>query len=626
MSLFTLDDTAKGSLLLFPQKNIKLKHKISKLSNGTQLCHIKKLFSNYECRQIINQAKTFGFTHVNSYTKDKRDSDRLVIFDELLSNLIWDRTKHIIQHLGSVEAIGFLSKGIWKPERINECFRVCQYKAPSIGFTEHFDAPYCFSFNVKSIFSIVIYLNVNYKDGETVLYDQENQIDIPGLTTKEEISLHGGLKNYKKITITPSIGSAIIFNHNILHSSNEITYGTKIIIRSDIVYKKVRVERNIFDIKEYDKCVDLFMSAQQLELTQKNVKKSSEYYERALSIRKSVSSNKQPSGIFIKDTWTHIFEFLNLFDLYVIKNTCKILNAYVQINKMNKYIGVTQYTSNKCIGKNKMYNHEFIPDSAIYCYGSEYQFTYNDTKYFKNNIIGCLRVITMYTLYKYVGGYSNTCIVNYDPERKMIIKCSLEWLLISVFYELPCYGMMFIAPTYSSDIAINKYNKDKEPYEIENLFDNCVDEKFLNNGQNKIGYTKNTHSVGDITQYICRCGIGDHKKRIGEHYFTNEKNKNRLVFDFSKNKINFNQCECIFKKRPRNKYVPLSCWKVLLDDVKLTPFNHASCQCDGDTIDVMDYNIVRTERFTLDKMHVQIYEYNNSIIEIKVTYRSVSAM
>lgn len=101
---------------------------------------------------------------------------------------------------------------------INNCFRLSSYEKKSKGFQEHFDGQLSLSTDLKSIFTLVIYLNSDFEGGETVLYERK-PIDISnlitdkrieGLTYQEEIEKMGGLKSYKKYVINPSTGFGIL--------------------------------------------------------------------------------------------------------------------------------------------------------------------------------------------------------------------------------------------------------------------------------------------------------------------------------------------------------------------------------------------------------------------------------
>jgi hypothetical protein len=55
---------------------------------------------------------------------------------------------------------------------------------------------------------------------------------------EQEILLNGRIETYDKHVIKPIKGSCILFNHDIIHMSNEIKEGNKYILRTDFIYEK----------------------------------------------------------------------------------------------------------------------------------------------------------------------------------------------------------------------------------------------------------------------------------------------------------------------------------------------------------------------------------------------------
>jgi prolyl 4-hydroxylase len=94
---------------------------------------------------------------------------------------------------------------------INEGFRFYKYLTEQ-EFKTHQDVDFEKSGNEKSFYSLLIYLNDNFKGGETT---------------------------FENISIKPIAGSALIFPHVLFHSGAKVTQGIKYVLRSDIMYKKI---------------------------------------------------------------------------------------------------------------------------------------------------------------------------------------------------------------------------------------------------------------------------------------------------------------------------------------------------------------------------------------------------
>ena len=124
----------------------------------------------------------------------------LSFFDETLANELWEKTKPFVEEeLGVYEAIG-----------LNEMFRIYRYN-PGQRFRMHRDGTYHRNAKECSFYSFLIYLNDNFKGGET---------------------------EFQKLsTVVPKKGTALIFRHPHRHEGKELIEGTKYVLRSDIMYR-----------------------------------------------------------------------------------------------------------------------------------------------------------------------------------------------------------------------------------------------------------------------------------------------------------------------------------------------------------------------------------------------------
>lgn len=664
-SLKTIDRTVTGSLLSdVGDINVELK-KISDKNIFT----IDNLLTGDECNQIIENSNKYDFSTLDSYSKTVRDSTRLCIFDNKLSLALWNRIKD--NNFGENSPFGFSAKGKWEPAGINNCLRLSKYIGPSNGFKYHFDSQYCYNFDTRSIFSLVIYLNDNFKDGQTILYQHPNPINVGGLTVDEEIKLNGGIDAYEKLIIEPNIGKCLIFPHNTLHASNNIVDGTKIIIRTDIIYERTIAVPCKINYDEYMKCLQYFREAQNLEIDQcGDVNKIMEYYERSLSIRKSTTDKYY---YWPKDTWMNIFNYLSVQDQLAIKNVNRLLNAYSKCYK-NIFWGKMK----RDIPIIKEQPNIYIPILRRRK-GTKCMFVYlkENKKFFHDNKDACLRVVAMYALYLFgqpIG--SKTYIATYDSERQSVVHCTKEWLLKCAFYQLPCYGTYYhLYQDKTHDITSDKYDttstrtvwredeygndtsEEEEDEEVEDeeemifeekssiteLFDTYVDSSYVKNYFNTlrdstqiIGYFDGRHNIKKYQQSI------KNNKGTGYHLISYNENKtktsqctfhgscdpditedtksiekisyNNLICDFSKHKLNVNrytsnhQCRLCEKTGDDN-------WIVKLEDKHAPVFNHASCNY-GIVTKETSYNISYEKYVSVDHVQIEIGvdQYDNILL------------
>lgn len=323
-SLRTIDKTITG-VLLTEEKKLKnnLIHKEHILNNKKIIT--TKILKKSECKNIIKNIKKFGLNELNTYPKEQRQSERLCIIDDNLSELIYKRIKGLLEvKFTNIIPFGINISGEWTLLGINNCFRAVSYKSPSIGFKYHYDSPYCKSSEERSILSLVIYLNQNFEGGTTNFYNKNDLVNISDLTTDEEIKLNGGINTYNKIIIKPFIGKCVIFEHNTLHMAEPLTKGTKYVLRTDVIYKRkagIVSYPTIFEENKYHRTINYFRHAQHLELNGDN-KKSSELYERSLSVRKCTNVGT--------DIWLCILNFCNTDMISIMFHINKQFNIMIK--------------------------------------------------------------------------------------------------------------------------------------------------------------------------------------------------------------------------------------------------------------------------------------------------------
>ncbi len=513
---------------------------------------IDSVLTKDECTSIIN--KVGGKYFKSNYDTTVRDSKRICVIDHQLANILWKRLEDVImKHYQNEVPFGYNvdSARKWIPTKINECFRIFKYESPSVGFKPHFDNQYCESFDCRSVLSIVIYLNDNFDGGETIIYERPDNINLKGLTIDEEIEFNGGLDSYCiNETIYPTVGLCAIFPHDTLHAGTKVTKGTKIIMRTDIIY--TREPSSIINPinEEYKTCQHLFNEAQNRELDG-DITASSELYERSLSMRKSKSNAYQ-------DIWHSIIRYLSLQDMGMIRKLNKLYKAYIQ-----SYIGIYWIKAKKIYGslsKNK-YIPSLLKRTGIKCV---FEYDKDAISFYNKHKEGCLRVVAMYAMILFGHSInSSTYIAQYDPERETTFECSRQWLLKCAFYELPCMGKYFHMHTSTS----RGHLKSQFEYYHEIPIDEILDNKSrVVTGFSSISYELCTYcDTGKEERGYDECccfhtGNGDVETYKMRH--------NNLIHDFSKNKIILT-----------NTWTNINYWVANLANIEYKSFNHASCQC-----------------------------------------------
>lgn len=116
----------------------------------------------------------------------------------------------------------------WKPSGLNAGIRICRYSAEAgDGFAPHFDAQFCPAQLRRSVFSILIYLTDAAIGGDTLFYHHSGECS----GDPEPASL----ESYTVERVSPQIGRAVLFPHDVLHAGARPHAGVKMVIRTDLV-------------------------------------------------------------------------------------------------------------------------------------------------------------------------------------------------------------------------------------------------------------------------------------------------------------------------------------------------------------------------------------------------------
>lgn len=190
-----------------------------------------------ECQEMIHLANTMsstGFHYVTEAAHTDEDGithivklqeankHKLSVFEHTkTTQKLWNRLERIIMpHISTF--IDDTNCG--KPIGLNPRLRVLRYDASDADvFDPHFDA----TTRVKestSLLTVLIYLNdgggKEFDGGETCFLDAKS------MKLNEESAM-----------VTPSSGDVVVFEHDLFHSSAPLKFGTKYILRTDVLFQ-----------------------------------------------------------------------------------------------------------------------------------------------------------------------------------------------------------------------------------------------------------------------------------------------------------------------------------------------------------------------------------------------------
>lgn len=275
---------------LFNKKNIK--HFVPNVNTKKSLYYLENVLTQNECLFLIEQSRQKYSSLTEEFSVEEREGNRLLAIDSNFAEILYDRIKEYIEIDNKIENIkpcGFGVAGKWEPLCLNNCFRYNQYISPSIGFTAHRDATFIENEDVRSVLTVLIYLNDNFDGGDTVFYDTF------GPRSKEEIVSDEMSKGFiERFRYKPKSGSILIFNHNMIHEGQKLKKGVKYVIRTDVVFKRTLKPLNYNHKwkknKDFLLAINYFRKAINYELDGDTIN-SSIFYQKELAIRQTHVEN-----------------------------------------------------------------------------------------------------------------------------------------------------------------------------------------------------------------------------------------------------------------------------------------------------------------------------------------------
>jgi hypothetical protein len=162
-----------------------------------------------ECASLIDRIETLGPSAAPITTSagfvmrpDIRNNERVMFDDVTLAKDLFDRVaSHVPSRLCNMQPVG-----------ANERFRCYRY-SPGQRFAPHYDGAFERNDTERSLLTLIVYLNEGFEGGETGFLDFD-------------------------VTAVPRTGSALLFQHYMLHEGVSVRSGTKYVLRSDVMYRE----------------------------------------------------------------------------------------------------------------------------------------------------------------------------------------------------------------------------------------------------------------------------------------------------------------------------------------------------------------------------------------------------
>jgi len=180
---------------------------------------VPELFSAAECAALVAGEAEHAWmpATVNSATgrvvePGVRDSTTAVLRDTALAAELYRRVlPHVPQRMSA--ELGARGRVQVEVAGVHVPVRIYRYEQGQ-HFGIHQDQSYFGEEGTKSLLTFMVYLNDDFGGGETDFPEQAR-------------------------TIVPKTGTALLFQHMLLHTGKRVTAGTKMVLRSDVLYRSV---------------------------------------------------------------------------------------------------------------------------------------------------------------------------------------------------------------------------------------------------------------------------------------------------------------------------------------------------------------------------------------------------
>lgn len=194
-------------------KDIELEHILPGVLENSFL--LRNCMSMAECKHYIEQCELVGFEPCLGYNPRYRSNTRVIIEDDELANILFERTKPFLPP--TIEHDSYT----WDLVGLNRCKRFCKY-TPGQHFSPHCDSSYYESEDTRSFLTWMIYMNGGFEKGATnFLSDLERRHVIA--------------------RVVPETGLCCVFpQETVLHEGEVLASGVKYLLRSDVLYRRRR--------------------------------------------------------------------------------------------------------------------------------------------------------------------------------------------------------------------------------------------------------------------------------------------------------------------------------------------------------------------------------------------------
>ncbi|HLL04037.1 MAG TPA: nucleoside monophosphate kinase [Myxococcaceae bacterium] len=164
---------------------------------------LSPVLSRGECEQLIAATEALGYAPKKSRRSGPAIRTNTRLLYQAHPELVATLTRRMRPHL---EAIDVSAAGTWRlvesRDPTNERWRMNRY-SESEEFFPHFDTGYELGRDCRSLLSVIIYLNDDFEEADTVFF--------PGGQTRDHML--PGDQDAREVHVRPAAGTALVFHH-----------------------------------------------------------------------------------------------------------------------------------------------------------------------------------------------------------------------------------------------------------------------------------------------------------------------------------------------------------------------------------------------------------------------------
>ena len=209
---------------------------------------LNDVLSSDELRVLIANLETNEWVPVGingmsaGYTEGEEiGSYRLSCYEEKLAEALFDRVRKFLPERLELDEYAMTEwdgHASWELTGLNPLFRFIKYLSGGKLVT-HYDRSFVKSEEERSLLSFVLYLDADIESGGATRFVRDNQDRLP--IDERDLSDWDRVANDEEVInrIEGVPGSVAVFNHLDLHDSEPFVGKSKLIVRTDVMYKKV---------------------------------------------------------------------------------------------------------------------------------------------------------------------------------------------------------------------------------------------------------------------------------------------------------------------------------------------------------------------------------------------------